>query len=63
MLSLGIARLSCLEDGERPDERVITVGIGWVLLASAASGLVAIQSLPTAPLPRGSSSSVVRASD
>ena len=23
--------------GERPDERVITVGIGWVLLASAAS--------------------------
>ena len=31
----------------------------YVLLA----GLVAIQSLPTAPLPRGSSSSVVRASD
>ena len=23
---------------ERPDERVIIVGIGWVLLASAASG-------------------------
>ena len=24
--------------GERPIERVITVGIGWVLLASATSG-------------------------
>ena len=24
--------------GERPNERVITVGIGWVLLASATSG-------------------------
>ena len=24
--------------GERPDEGVITVGISWVLLASAASG-------------------------
>ena len=24
--------------GERPNERVITVGIGWVLLASASSG-------------------------
>ena len=23
--------------GERPNERVITVGIGWVLLASATS--------------------------
>ena len=36
-----------------------TVGIGWVLLAT---GLVALKSLPT-PLPRGSISSVVRASD
>ena len=24
--------------GEKPNERVITVGIGWVLLASATSG-------------------------
>ncbi len=24
--------------GERPNERVITVGIGWLLLASATSG-------------------------
>ena len=35
--------------GERPNERVITVGIGWVLLASATtrfSGCIA-------PLPRG----------
>ena len=24
--------------GERPNERVITLGIGWVLLASVASG-------------------------
>ena len=38
-LSLGVARLSCLGRwGERPNERVITVGIGWVLLASATSG-------------------------
>ena len=29
--------------GERPNERVITVGIGWVLLAGATiAGLVAI---------------------
>ena len=46
--------------GERPNERV---EIGWVLLASATSGLVSIQSLPTAPLLGGVSSSVVRASD
>ena len=33
--------------------RVVTVGIGWVLLASAILvGLVAVYSLPTAPLPR-----------
>ena len=25
--------------GERPNERVITVGIGWVLLASATYGI------------------------
>jgi len=24
--------------GERPNERVITIGIGWALLASATSG-------------------------
>ena len=31
--------LSCLGDvGERPNERVITFGIGLVLLASATSG-------------------------
>ena len=49
---------------ELPNRRVITVGIGWVLQASATSGFGAyIISLPTAPLPRGSSSSVVRISD
>ena len=38
-LSLGAACSSCLEDGgERPNERVIKVGIGWVLLANATSG-------------------------
>ena len=36
---MGVARSSCLRDwGEGPNARVITVGIGWVLLASAASG-------------------------
>ena len=36
VISLGVARSSCLGDeGERPNERVIAVGIGWVLLASA----------------------------
>ena len=39
---LGVARSSYLGDGGggggvRPNERVITVGIGWVLLASATS--------------------------
>ena len=58
-LSLGIARLSCLgEGGERPNERVITVGIGWVLLVSAISEFSGYISLPTAPLRRGASSSV-----
>ena len=37
-LSLGVARFSCLDGGEAYNERVITVGIGWVLLASATSG-------------------------
>ena len=37
-LSLGVARSSCLGDGGMAyNERVITVGIGWVLLASATS--------------------------
>ncbi len=36
-LSLGVARSSCLGEGGWPNERVITVGIGWVLLASATS--------------------------
>ena len=41
---------------------VITVGIGWVLLASATSGFNGyISSLPTAPLPRDFTNSVVRA--
>ncbi len=38
MTSLGVARSSCLGDGGMAyNERVITVGIGWVLLASATS--------------------------
>ena len=53
MLSLGVARFSCLDGGEAYNERVITVGIGWVLLASATSGFSGYISLPTAPLPRG----------
>ena len=36
--SLGVARFSCLDGGEAYNERVITVGIGWVVLASATSG-------------------------
>ena len=50
--------------GERPNERVITVGIGWVLLVSATSGFSGYLKLAycSRPLPRGSSSSVVRAS-
>ena len=44
-------------------ERVITVGIGQVLLASATSGFSSYISLPTAPLLRSSSTSGVRASD
>ena len=39
--------------GERPNERVSTVGIGWVLLSSATSSFSGCISLPTAPLPRG----------
>ena len=34
----GCARFSCLDGGEAYNERVITVGIGRVLLASATSG-------------------------
>ena len=36
---LGVTHFSCLDGGgERPTERVITVGIGWVQLASGTSG-------------------------
>ena len=35
---MGVAHFSCLDGGEAYNERVITVGIGWVLLASATSG-------------------------
>ena len=41
---------------EEHRERVIAAGIGWVLLASATSGLSGYLSLPTAPLLRSSSS-------
>ena len=34
----GCSKFLMLRWGERPNERVITVGIGWVLLASATSG-------------------------
>ena len=44
-------------------ERVIAVGIGQVLLASATCTSGFSGYLPTAPLLRSSSSSVVRASD
>ena len=33
-----LLKFSCLDGGEAYNERVITVGIGWVLLASATSG-------------------------
>ena len=36
-LSLDVARSSCLDRGMDYNERVITVEIGWVLLASATS--------------------------
>ena len=36
---MGVARFLCLGDGGMAyNERIITVGIGWVLLASATSG-------------------------
>ena len=50
---MGVARFSCLDGGEAYNERVITVGIGWVLLASATSGFSGYIKLAYSPLPRG----------
>ena len=46
--------------GERPNERVNTVGIGWVLVTCATSRF---SGLPTASLPRAPVAQLVRASD
>ena len=64
VLSLGVARFSCLDGGEAYNERVITVGIGWVLLASATSGLSGYIKLAYCSSARGAPvAQLVRASD
>ena len=63
-LSLGVARLSCLDGGEAYNERVITVGIGWVLLASATSGFSGYIKLAYCSSAKGAPvAQLVRASD
>ena len=57
-ISVGVACSSCVGDGRRG-----LLEIGWILLASATSGFSVYIKLSTVPLPRGFSSSVVRASD
>ena len=50
--------------GERPNERVITVGIGWVLLASATSGFSGYIKLAYCSSAKGAPvAQLVRASD
>ena len=64
MLSLGVARFSCLDGGEAYNERVITVGIGWVLLASATSGFSGYIKLAYCSSAKGAPvAQLVRASD
>ena len=58
-LSLGVAHFSCLDGGEAYNERVITVGIGWVLLASAASGFSGYIKLAYCSSAKGGSSSSI----
>ena len=63
-LSLGVARFSCLDGGEAYKERVITVGIGWVLLASATSGFSGYIKLAYCSSAKGAPvAQLVRASD
>ena len=63
-LSLGVARFSCLDGGEAYNERVITVGIGWVLLASATSGFSGYIKLAYCSSAKGAPvAQLVRASD
>ena len=64
MCSLGVARFSCLDGGEAYNERVITVGIGWVLLASATSGFSGYIKLAYCSSAKGAPvAQLVRASD
>ena len=64
VLSLGVARFSCLDGGEAYNERVITVGIGWVLLASATSGFSGYIKLAYCSSAKGAPiAQLIRASD
>ena len=59
-----VARFSCLDGGEAYNERVITVGIGWVLLASAISGFSGYIKLAYCSSAKGALvAQLVRASD
>ncbi len=63
-LSLDVARFSCLDGGEAYNERVITVGIGWVLLASSTSGFSGYIKLAYCSSAKGAPvAQLVRASD
>ena len=63
-LSLGVARFLCLDGGKACNERVITVGIGWVLLASATSGFSGYIKLAYCSSAKGAPvAQLVRASD
>ena len=61
-VSLGVERSSCLGDGGMAyNEKVITVGIGWVLLASATSRFSGYIKLAYCSTAKGAQ--LVRASD
>ena len=61
---MGVARFSCLDGGEAYNEKVITVGIGWVLLASATSGFSGYIRLAYCSSAKGAPvAQLVRASD
>ena len=61
---MGVARFLCLDGGEAYNERVITVGIGWVLLASATSWFSGYRKLAYCSSAKGAPvAQLVRASD
>ena len=60
----GCSRFLMFRWGERPNERVITVGIGWVLLPSATSGFNGYIKLAYCSSAKGAPvAQLVRASD